>query len=82
MNDLLAKVIDGLDFETFIKAKSEEDAKATMISLIKALGFNDVDVVFVEYNGMGARVRARAYIHRASDEYGWLDKEKKGAGGE
>lgn len=78
MDNILSRVIDGLDVETFIKAESEDDARSAIIELLKELGFNDVDVVFVEYQGAGARVRARAYIHRSGDQYGWLEREERG----
>ena len=77
MEQLLDRIIDGMDFETFIRAKSEEDAKSVMLQLLKNMGFKDVDLVFVEYQGSGARIRARAYIHRSGDKYGWLSLEEK-----
>lgn len=79
MGKILSRVIDGLDIETFIKAESEDDARGAATELLKSLGFNDVDVVFVEYQGAGARIRARAYIHRSGDQYGWLEPNRKGA---
>jgi len=39
---------------------------------MKSLGFDDVDVVFVEHSGFSARIRLRTYIHRPGDHYAWL----------
>ena len=69
---LLGKVVDILDIETFIVGDSEEEAKSVMQSLFEQWGFTDTDFVFVEQHGLGAKVRARAYVHRPGDHYGWL----------
>jgi len=68
--------MDALDVETFLVCESEEEGKNLGLKLMKDLGFTDVDVVFVEFRGVGARIRARAYIHRAGDVYPWLDIDK------
>ncbi len=77
MHHLLGRIVDGLDFETFIRARHEAEAKSIMIEIIEKLGFKDVDIVFLEWKGSGARVRARAYIHRAGDDYAWLRNEEE-----
>jgi len=41
------------------------------------LGFKDVDVVFIEFLGSGARIRLRANIYKPGDSYGWLDLYQK-----
>jgi hypothetical protein len=78
---LLAKVfeyvMDGLDIETFIACESEEEGRLLAKSLLQELGFSDYDIVFIQFHGPGVRLRARAYIHRSGDHYGWLTKEGK-----
>ncbi|MCS7175776.1 hypothetical protein [Pseudothermotoga sp.] len=69
---MIDKIIDALDVETTLLAKSEEEAKSVAIQYFKSLGFNDVDVVFIEHNGFAARVRLRAYIFRPGDKYVWV----------
>jgi len=64
--------MDALDVETFFVCNNEDEGRALMISMLKELGFNDVDVVFAEYEGPGVRVRGRAYVYRPADRYYWL----------
>lgn len=72
MSSVLNQVMDALDFETFLVCNSEDEGKKMILELMKELGFDDVDVVFIQYMGPGVRVRSRAYLHRAGDRYGWL----------
>lgn len=58
------RVLDGLDVETFFICRDEAEAKSLMLSLLREMGFEDVDVVFVQQEGPGARVRGRAYLRR------------------
>ena len=74
---VLETVMDALDVETFLVCKDEEDGKSLALLLMKNLGFDDVDLVFIEHIGPGARVRARAYLHRSGDKYGWLFKHEE-----
>ena len=76
MSRVFAHVMDGLDIETFLVCKSEEEGRGLAITLMKDLGFEDIDIVFIQYQGPGVRVRVRAYIHRSGDTYGWLDPDK------
>ena len=73
MSHVFDHVLDALDVETFLVCESEEEGKVLGLKMMKDMGFTDVDVVFVDFRGVGARVRARAYIHRAGDAYPWLD---------
>jgi hypothetical protein len=73
MSDVLKHVMDALDLETFLVCESEEEGRSLGLALMKDLGFKDVDIVFIEFIGAGARIRARAYIHRAGDVYPWLE---------
>ncbi len=76
MSKVFSRVSDALDVETFLVCESEEEGKQLALQLMKDLGFTDIDVVFVEFAGPGARVRVRAYLCRAGDQYPWLDPEK------
>ncbi|MGI5840001.1 MAG: hypothetical protein ACOX8W_10115 [bacterium] len=67
------KIMDALDVETFIVCGSEAEGKAIMLTLLEEMGVGDIDIVFAEFAGMGARIRARGYLHRPGDQYGWLD---------
>ena len=71
------KIMDALDIETFFVCESEDDGRNLMLNLLKSMGFTDVDIVFIEYTSIGARVRGRAYIHRPADKYRWLLTKKK-----
>ena len=56
----LERVMDALDIETFFVCACEEEGRNLMLSMLKGWGFTDVDVVFAQYEGPGARVRGRA----------------------
>ena len=45
--------------------------------MMRDLGFTDIDVVFTDFSGPGARVRVRAYLCRSGAKYSWLDPAKK-----
>ena len=79
MSNALDNVLDALDVETFLVCESEEEGKNLGLTLMKDLGFKNVDIVFVQFIGVGARIRARAYIHKAGDVYPWLDLDKNKA---
>jgi len=71
--NVLDRVVDSLDIETFIVCQDEEEGKKLGQQLMKDLGFRDTDVVFIEYGNGGARVRLRANIFKPGDHYKWLD---------
>jgi len=75
--EILDHVMDALDVETFLICDSEEEGRALALELIKEMGFKDFDIVNLDYQGVGARVRVRAYIHRSGDKYGWLQLPKE-----
>mgnify|MGYP001222496812 CR=1 FL=1 len=77
MDNCLDKILDAVDIETFFVSRDEEEGKALAISLLERFGLKDNDIVFIEQQGPGVRVRARGYIHRAGDRYGWLEGGKK-----
>lgn len=76
--DVFAYVLDALDIETLLVCTSEEEGKRIALELAKKLGFKDVDIVFIRFQGSGVRVRIRAYINRPGDQYAWLDLEDVG----
>ncbi len=76
MSQIWQHVMDALDVETFLACESEEEGKNLALTMMKELGFSDIDVVFCQFQGPGARVRVRAYLYRAGDSYPWLDLEK------
>lgn len=68
----VGQVMDALDVETFFVCDSEAQGRTIMLTLLKQWGFSDVDIVFARYEGLGARVRGRAYVFRPADKYQWL----------
>lgn len=72
MAEALQNVMDALDVETFLVCQSEDEGRNLALGLMKSLGFQDVDIVFIQFRGPGVRVRSRAYINRAGDKYSWL----------
>ena len=78
MGDCLKKIIDAVDIETFFICKNEEEGRALAMELLEKFGLKDTDIVFIQHQGPGARVRARGYIYRAGDRYGWLEGGQKG----
>ncbi len=68
------RVLDAIDVETFVACSTEQEAKRIVLELVAGMGLGGADVVFIEMAGPGARVRARAYVHRAGDRYGWLGR--------
>ncbi|MGB9802463.1 hypothetical protein [Desulfofundulus sp.] len=75
MERVLDRVMDALDLETFLVCDSEEEGRRLILQLLQDMGFKDADVVFIQFQGPGVRVRARAYVHRSGDVYGWLKNQ-------
>ncbi|KAB2952412.1 hypothetical protein F9B85_09320 [Heliorestis acidaminivorans] len=73
---MLSHVMDALDVETFLVCSSENEGKDRAIGLMRSLGFQDVDIVYIHYAGPGARVRVRAYIYRPGDNYAWVTAQE------
>lgn len=72
MSNILEKVMDAIDLETYLVCKDEDEAEKFTMELMENLGFQDISIVFIEHQGPGARVRARGYIYKPGDRYGWL----------
>lgn len=77
MQDVFDKVMDAVDVETFFVCENENEGRSLSISLMDKLGFEDYDIVFIEHNGPGVRVRLRGFIHKPGDKYGWLSNKKE-----
>lgn len=69
----LTRIVDSLDFETFVACQNEEEGKQIGRAIMERLGFRDVDIVFIEFLGTGARIRIRANIYKPGDSYEWLN---------
>ncbi|MCR4430671.1 MAG: hypothetical protein NUV45_06610 [Tepidanaerobacteraceae bacterium] len=72
MSKAMERIMDAVDLETFIVCKDEEEGKKLSIQLMDELGFKDVNIVFCQHQGPGARVRLRGYVYKPGDRYGWL----------
>lgn len=77
MSEPIDMVMDAIDVETFLATSNEEEARNTMLGIMKRMGLNEAEIVFVEMTGPGARVRARCYVHKPGDEYRWLRGGRK-----
>ncbi len=72
MPNLLDRIMDALDIETFVVCRSDDEGRKLVLHMLKEWGLGDVDIVFSQFQGPGSRIRARAYVHRSGDRYGWL----------
>ncbi|HHX22431.1 MAG: hypothetical protein ACOX2A_10625 [Tepidanaerobacteraceae bacterium] len=72
MSNVLEKVMDAVDLETFFVCKNEEEAEKLSIELMEKFGFHDISIVFIQHQGPGARVRIRGYVYKPGDRYSWL----------
>ncbi len=76
MAEGLDQIADALDIETFVIAEDEAEAIKAIRQIMTGMGLKDIDVVYCRHLGPGARIRARGYIFRAGDRYGWLGEGK------
>lgn len=72
MAEPLGQIMDALDVETFFVCDSEAEGRSYMLALLQQWGLKDIDIVFAQFEGIGARIRARAYVYRPADKYQWL----------
>ncbi|MTI94812.1 MAG: hypothetical protein FH749_04900 [Firmicutes bacterium] len=72
MNKYLERIVDALDIETFVICRDEDEGMDIIRKMMGEMGLKDVDIVFCQHRGPGARIRARGYIFRSGDHYGWL----------
>jgi hypothetical protein len=75
MDNVTSRVLDAIDIETFLVCESENEAKTLMAQLMQKIGLNDINMVFIEQHATGARVRARGYLYKPGDRYGWLNAD-------
>ncbi len=71
---LFEHIVDAIDIETFVLCDSEDEGKRIMLDYVSTIGLTDSDIVFVEFSGPGARIRARGYAYRPGDSYQWLNR--------
>lgn len=65
------KIVDAVDLETVVICSNETEAKGIGFELLKALGFEDGDVISVVFTGMSARLRLRGNVFKPGDKYNW-----------
>ena len=76
MSKDLDRIVDALDIETFIVCRDEDEGMEIMRRIMGDMGLRDIDIVYCQHLGPGARIRARGYIFRSGDRYGWLKEEQ------
>lgn len=79
MTRAMSQVVDAIDIETFLYCKSEEEGRRLAEALAVEMNLGRADIVFLEHQGWGARVRIRTYVHRPGDHYGWLEEQREEA---
>ncbi len=77
MSKALDQVVDAIDIETFLYCQSEDEAKNLAEKLMQELHLPHGDIVFLDFEAWGARVRLRSYIHHPGDHYRWMEKENE-----
>lgn len=77
MGTARSQVLDAIDIETFIVCRDADEARQLALTLADELNLTDASIVFLEYAGIGARVRLRSYVHRPGEHYGWLESAAK-----
>ncbi len=65
-------IVDAFDLETFLLCDSPEEAKSLILQFFEQRGFEDTDLLSIDFRGFGARVRARVYLNRPGAVYSWL----------
>jgi len=75
MSTVFKNVMDAIDIETFLVCSSESEGKELAIRMVKDMGIQDADIVFIQYQGPGARVRVRGYVYKPGASYGWLNNK-------
>lgn len=74
----LARVLDAIDVETYLVCSTAQEGRDMARLLGRELNLGDVDVMFEEFDGYGARVRFRAMVHRPAARYAWLCEAQDG----
>jgi len=76
MGKALDSVVDSLDIETFIACSTEAEAREIAEAMIAEMNLPHGDIVFLEHQGWGARIRLRTYVHRPGDHYRWMSRKE------
>ncbi len=75
MKSAFENVMDAIDIETYIVCKNENEGRALALQLGKEMNLNEVDIMFMEFDGFGVRVRLRKYIYKPGDNYKYLNQD-------
>lgn len=68
----LKQILDALDIETYIVCKDEKEGKKLALQLGQELNLGEVDIMYFEFDGYGARVRLRKYVYKPGNVYHYL----------
>lgn len=66
------QILDAIDIETYIVCKDEKEGKELALKLGQELNLGEVDIMFFEFDGYGARVRLRKYIYKPGNLFQYL----------
>lgn len=66
------QILDAIDIETYIVCKDEKEGKELAQKLGEELNLGEVDIMFFEFDGYGARVRLRKYIYKPGNLFQYL----------
>lgn len=71
----LEHIMDAIDIETYLICKDENEGRMLALQLGKEMNIGDVDIMFMEFDGYGVRVRLRKYIYKPGDNYKYLNQD-------
>jgi hypothetical protein len=71
----LEHIMDAIDIETYLICKDENEGRMLALQLGKEMNIGDVDIMFMEFDGYGMRVRLRKYIYKPGDNYKYLNQD-------
>lgn len=69
------QIVDSFDIEVVLICDSKEDGYHLAKQLAEEHGFNDYDVVFIEYLNKMARIRLRINVSQVGSHYSWLSEK-------
>jgi len=75
MKSAFENIMDAIDIETYIVCKNENEGRALALQLGKEMNLDEVDIMFMEFDGFGVRVRLRKYIYKPGDNYKYLNHD-------
>lgn len=65
--------MDAIDIETYIVCGDENEGKKIALQLGQEMNLGEIDIMYLEFDGYGARVRLRKYVYKPGDVYGYLE---------